>query len=144
MYKSSSQKQARYSTHWQDTASFTRLMTLGRCADCFRSPRSNGRQVDVHHFYYGIRILGFTLHIPGFELPVIQVVPLCINCHLHKKGAAHRSGNYVSTNDVWTNHSVSSYVWRIRMKMLGKMICIWLLPLVAVGYFVLKTLGVIA
>lgn len=95
---------------WRKTCKRTRQLTRDRCCLCGAKAR------EVHHAYYGIRLLGLTLPIPGFEIPGWQVFPLCANCHSNSKGDAHHISNYrANKSNPWLNCNRAGYLWRLRL-----------------------------
>ena len=106
-----SQADPRYNKRrWKKQAQRTKQLTRNRCCQCGAKAR------EVHHAYYGIRFLCFTLPIGGFEIPGLQLFPLCANCHSNSKGCAHHTSNYrASKLSPWLNHNTTSYLWRLRI-----------------------------
>lgn len=96
---------------WQRTRKQTRQLTRDRCCLCFSKAR------EVHHAYYGVRLLGISLPIAGYEIPGWQVFGLCANCHSNSKGDAHHVSNYrVSKVSPWLNCNRSGYLWKLRIR----------------------------
>lgn len=100
-------------SRWSQTAKLTKKLTKGRCCLCL------SKAAEVHHAYYGVRLLKWHFPVAGLEIPLWQVFPLCLNCHSNRIGMAHhikskKGGNYVVTDSSWTNHNTTAYTWKLR------------------------------
>lgn len=103
----------RHKQKWKRTAKLTRSLTRDRCCNCGAAAK------EVHHSYYGIRVLFLTLPLSGFEIPGWQIFPLCDKCHSNSKHCAHHISNYQASKlSDWFNCNTSSYLWGLRFKFL--------------------------
>ena len=95
---------------WKTQSQQARKLTGHRCCLCWR------KATETHHAFYGMRLLGATLHIPGRELPGWQLFPLCDRHHSNRPGAVHHFHHYrVNKSDHWGNHNTTAYLWRLRI-----------------------------
>jgi hypothetical protein len=63
---------------------------------------------------------GYSLPIPGFEIPLWQIFPLCDLHHSNRPGWAHNFGNYqVFKADPWANRNRYGYLWKLRISALS-------------------------
>lgn len=124
-----SQTDSRYhKKRWRSQAKLAKQLTRNRCCLCGK------KATEVHHAYYGVRLLCFTLPIAGFEIPGWQVFPLCDRCHSNSKGCAHNFDNYqVSKLSPWFNCNRYGYLWRLRIGFLITFIIVHPLTAVFIG-----------
>jgi hypothetical protein len=63
-------------------------------------------------------LIRLKLPIPGFEMPFLQIFPLCLRCHSNSKNCAHNFSEYlVSRRSNWLNRNRDSFLWRLRLSM---------------------------
>jgi hypothetical protein len=130
---------------WRKTAARAKLLTHGKCCCC------KSLATEVHHAYYGLDAVlvvvafsavlsifhaifllllallpfawGLRLPIPGFEVPLWQVFPLCDYHHSNRPGCAHNFSNYqASKRSVWLNGNRYGYLWRLRLSGFVRMV----------------------
>jgi hypothetical protein len=130
---------------WRKTAKRAKALTRGKCV-CCSSPAT-----EVHHAYYGLPIVypitilssivalitplslfglslipilwGYSLPLPGFEIPLWQVFPLCDLHHSNRPGCAHNFGNYQAFKaDPWANRNKYGYLWKLRISGLFRLV----------------------
>ncbi|MBW4421951.1 MAG: hypothetical protein KME13_22500 [Myxacorys californica WJT36-NPBG1] len=75
-------------------------------------------------FLFGFSLIlilwGYSLTLPGFEISLWQVFPLCDLHHSNRPGCAHNFSNYGAFKAApWANRNKYGYLWKLRISALS-------------------------